>query len=130
MVWAISDDLVALVDIPEDWEEDAELMAAYAGREDVDALFLRADAASGLPAMSIYRLAKWDDARIEAQVSDFLEPSDEQKDQHVREGTIGGAEATILTSVALSERYGNERVVRAYVQLEDRHTWMIACSAP
>ena len=131
ITWAISDDLVALMDTPEGWGEDADLMTVYAGRKDVDALFLHADTdtASGLPAMSIYRLSKWDEARVETQVSEFLEPSNERKDQHVREGTIGGAAATILTSVSVSQKYGNERVVRAYVQLEDHHTWMIACYA-
>ena len=130
MTWATSDDLVALIDTPDDWEEDAELMATYAGRKDVDALFLRSTSDEGLPAMSIYRLARWDDARIEAHVSNFMaEGPDERKHQSVQEGTIGGAAATIMTSVAISQKYGNKRVVKAFAQLEDRHTWMITCYA-
>ena len=130
IIWTISDGLVALVDVPEDWEEDAELNAAYAGRKDVDALFLWVPpSADDPPAMSIYRIAKMDDAQIEARVADFLAPSDERKDAHTRDGEVGGGAAVIMTSVAISEEYGNERVARAYVQMEGDHTWMIICYA-
>ena len=127
--WQVSGDLVALVDIPGDWEVDAELMAAYAGRQDVDALFLRSAVGDGLPSLSIYRLARMDDSEIAARLSKFLEPSDERKGQQAQEGEIGAVGAVIMTSVSVSEQYGNERVARVFVHLEDHHTWMIACYA-
>ena len=130
VVWAVSDDVIALVDVPENWDEDPELMAAYAGREDVDALFLRASTADGLPAMSIYRLARvMDDAEIETRVSEFMEPSDERKGQRTSEGEIGGVAVVIMSSVSISEPYGNERVARVFAPLENDHTWMIVCYA-
>ena len=130
IIWTISDGLVALMDVPEDWEEDAELNAAYADRKDVDALFLWVPpSAYDPPAMSIYRVDRMDDAQIEAQVAEFLAPSDERKDAHTRDGEVGGGAAVIVTSVAISEEYGNERVARAYVQMEGDHTWMIVCYA-
>ena len=129
VVWTVSDDLVAFVDVHRDWEEDAELMATYANREDLDALFLRSVADSGLPAMLIYRLPRLDDAKIEANVSEFLEPSDERKGQHTLDGEIGGVAVVVMASVSVSERCGNERVVRAFAQLEGDYTWMVACYA-
>lgn len=127
IVWTASAGVVALVDVPENWEENGKLTAAYARREDVDALFLRA--AGDLPAMSVYRVARMDDAQIETNVSKFLEPSDEQKNAHTRDGEIGGVAVVVMTSTSLSEEYGNERVVRAFAHLEDGHTWMVVCYA-
>ena len=128
-VWTTSDGIVALVDVPEGWEEDTERIAAYAGREDLDVLFLWAPATEGLPTMSIYRVAKLDDDQIDTRVSKFLEPSDKSRDQHTLDGEIGGVAVVVMNSVFISEQHGNEKLVTAYAQLEDDHTWFIGCYA-
>ena len=132
IAWTVNPDEgpVVLMNVPMDWEENSEINAYYSARSDVDGFSIGVSVSEyALPSLSVFRVARMEDADIAARVEGFLTLSDERKDVRVSEGEIDGVASVIMNSIEISTENRNEKMVRVYAHLEDDRTWMITCRA-